>query len=74
MCPHDDDGATSVDFLIAVFVLSLTFAGSCMVEAIECSTDWAMSGLTTSWGPLKGCLVRTVDGHYIPAKTVKGSK
>lgn len=50
-----------VGLIAGLICLALT------LSRIECRSQWENSGLASDWGPIKGCLIRTADGHWIPA-------
>ena len=60
----------------AEFVPALVIAGVSVIlwvifASLSCSSRWADSGLKSSWGPVKGCLVKTPAGRWIPDDRVR---
>ena len=42
-----------------------------VIAAWSCSSRWAQSGVSTSWGPIQGCLVRMPSGRWVPDDRVR---
>lgn len=60
----------------AEIVLTLIFALVSLIvwfiaSSWSCSSRWADSGLQSSWGPIKGCLVKTASGRWVPDDRVR---
>lgn len=49
-----------------LFVSVLTFGLMMWVSSAQCSSRLEVGKLGGTWGPLMGCHVRMVEGHYIP--------
>lgn len=62
------DGGEFLFSLIALVVLSIAAA---IYSSWSCSSRWNQSGLSTSWGPIQGCLVQTPSGRWVPDDRVR---
>lgn len=63
-----DEGAMLVLGLVALLIIFGVFFA---LAALSCKARWEGSGLQSSWGPVKGCLVRLPDGRWIPDDRVR---
>jgi hypothetical protein len=48
-------------------VLILGLLGLLWLAPVQCHSQWDNSGMEVSWGIVKGCMVKTKDGKWIPA-------
>lgn len=66
------DDETSVTGAIGgLIILGLILFGAAMFGEWRCGARWEGSGMRTSWGPVKGCMVETKPGRWFPEKVVR---
>ena len=63
-------GGSALNFLYLIFWV-VTFCAYMLFASWSCSSRWADSGLKSSWGPVKGCLVKTSSGRWVPDDRVR---
>lgn len=65
-------GSTDAIGILAYLILMvIVVAISWFFKSWSCSSKWEYSGMQTSWGPVKGCLVQTPNGYWIPAERIR---
>lgn len=65
---NDDLFSSLFYFVIITLVL---FAGTVIFNSIACDAKWETSGFKTTYGPIKGCLIRLPDGRWIPEENYR---
>lgn len=63
--------AGDAELWYCIAVIAVMLIGALVFSSYRCSSRWAMSGLSTSWGPMQGCLVKMPDGRWIPDDRVR---
>lgn len=57
---------------IGGFVIMAALGLGCVwLESAGCASRWEKSGLQSSWGPLKGCQVKSWKGNWIPEDSIR---
>jgi len=59
------------NFILPIFVAAVVIGSICIgleISSLQCHAEWENSGLAIDWSPLKGCLIKTSEGHWIPAQ------
>lgn len=57
-----------VSNLVALVIVAVVYG---IWSSASCSAQWEKSGLTSDWGPIKGCTVHLRDGRWLPADRVR---
>ena len=52
-------------------IIVLVIAVVCWIDSISCSSRWEDSGFETKWGPIKGCIVHTPSGRWLPDDVIR---
>lgn len=57
-------------------IMYLVIAGIAVIvgwtfQSWSCSSKWEFSGMKTSYGPIKGCLVQTPNGRWMPEERIR---
>ena len=60
----------NIVWLLAVLFVGL-FVGIFQLSKANCYSSWEYSGLNVDWGPLKGCIVQTPNGRWLPADSLR---
>ena len=56
-------------FLFAA-ICGLLF-GAIKLSEVSCHAQWEQSGLQADWGIVKGCVVKTPSGRWLPADSLR---
>lgn len=64
-------GSSDVELVVSLVFLIIIVGIWAMVDAASCKSRWAQSGLSSTWGPIQGCLVKTKDGRIVPEEVIK---
>ena len=66
------EGSSGGSELFASLVVILVFGlGSCAYSSVSCESRWEHSNMASTWGPIKGCLVKLPDGRWLPEDRVR---
>jgi hypothetical protein len=71
MTTHTRDGFGMWMSLYAGIMFLFLFSSYVVIGTISCSAKWESSGFTTSFGPIKGCLIQLDDGRWIPSENYR---
>jgi hypothetical protein len=55
----------------SLLLLAVLVVGWLIVAPWTCHSKWGSSGMSTSWGPIQGCLVQTPSGRWVPEDRVR---
>lgn len=59
------------ELMFSIIVTVVFLIGYLIFGSWSCSSKWEHSGMQTSWGPIKGCLVQTPNGYWIPDERIR---
>jgi len=59
------------ELIFSLIVMAFVLAGYVIFGAWQCSAQWKHSGLESSYGPIKGCMVKRKDGTWVPEKALR---
>lgn len=59
------------ELIVGLVITATTLAAVAVIAWASCGSRWEYSGLKTSWGPIKGCLVQMPDGRWLPDDRVR---
>ena len=68
--------ASYVISVIVVMISTFTImvVSAYYVSKAKCNAEWKDSGYTYEYGMLSGCLIKTKEGFWLPANTVRLNK
>lgn len=61
-----------IGFGSMILIVIFLYIGAGYLDYTKCNSQWEHSGLQTTWGPIKGCLVKLPDGRVIPSNSIRG--
>ena len=65
------DDTSTLEVWIGVIGAAAIIGLGCWFSSMACNNRWEASGMKSSWGPMKGCVVQRKDGTWIPEKAYR---